>query len=609
MTKTRLFRWKAILPFVLFVALVGIVWLLFGENFLRRSAEDYATETLGTEVDIGSLKISESRARLTLGALQVADPFHPTRNLVEAGRIVLQIDPVPLLEKKFVIDQMDLTGLRFGTTRSSPARPVKTGGIAQRVRAQVSDWKKQLDVPVLSLAPIDTLKTLALDPTKLGTVQAAQSVIQRGDSVRQALEASLKTLQPRPILDSASALATRLAATNPATLDLQSTAQTVAGVRKSIDQIDQLKKQLGDLQRSANAGVNLLHNGLGEIDAARQKDYQFARGLLRLPSISAPDISQMLFGPPTASVFEQALYYANLGRSYLPPGMDPLRRPGSRRVRMSGTSVSFPRERTWPTFLLRQGKIGFSLGPDTSGGSFGATVQGLTSEPAVYGKPTLFSAQGALKGANPVSVEVGGALNHVGSVPRDSLRAALAGLPLPSFDLPGLPFRLVPGRGQASLSFGLEGDRLRGHWSLRSDQLAAPASDSARGRPLTQLESIVGRVLGGVKSLSLDAELGGTVSHPSLAISSNVGDAIAGGIKAVIGEEVGRVEAKVRAEVDRQVGRAVDEAQKAVAGVQKDVADQIGGQSEQVSQVEAQLQAQLKRYTGGAGGLIKLPKF
>ena len=609
MTKTRLFRWKAIVPFLLFVALAGIVWLLFGENFVRLSAESYGTQTLGTEVDIGSLKITESNARLTLGALQVADPFHPTRNLLEAGRIVLQIDPVPLLEKKIVIDQMDLTGLRFGTTRSRPARPVKTGGIAQRVRAQVSGWKKQLDVPLLSLAPIDTLKALVLDPAKLGTVQVAQSVIQRGDSVRQALEASLKALQPRPILDSASALASRLAATNPATLDLQSTAQTVAGVRKSIEQVDQLKKQLSDLQQSANAGMNLLRNGLGEIEAARQKDYQFARGLLKLPSISAPDISQMLFGPPSAGVFEQALYYADLGRSYLPPGMDPLRRPGSNRVRMSGTSVSFPREHTWPTFLLRQGKIAFSLGSDTGRSSFGASVQGLTSEPAVYGKPTLFSAQGALKGANPMSVEVGGVLNHVGAVPRDSLLASLSGLPLPSFDLPGLPFRLVPGRGQASLSFGLEGDRLRGHWSLRSDQLTASAGDSARGRPLTQLETIIGRVLGGIKSLSLDAELGGTISRPSLAISSNVGDAIAGGIRAVIGEEVARVEAKVHAEVDRQVGKAVDEARKAVAGVQKDLAQQIGGQSEQLSQVEGELQAQLKRYTGGAAGLIKLPKF
>jgi hypothetical protein len=31
-------------------------------------------------------------------------------------------------------------------------------------------------------------------------------------------------------------------------------------------------------------------------------------------------------------------------------------------------------------------------------------------------------------------------------------------------------------------------------------------------------------------------------------------------------------------------------------------------QSDQVAQVDALLQAQLKRYAGGAGGLIKIPK-
>jgi uncharacterized protein (TIGR03545 family) len=607
MKKARLFRWKAILPFLLILGVVALVWLLFGETFVRRTTEDYATETLGAEVDIGNLKITESKGRLTLGALQVADPFNPKRNLLEAGRIVLEIDPVPLLEKKIVINQMDLTGLRFGTPRSRPATPVKNAGVVQRVRAELGDWKKQLDVPLLSLAPIDTLKSLALDPTKLGTVQAAHSVVQRSDSVRTAIQESLKSLQPRPILDSASALATRLAAANPATLGLQGSVQAATDIKRTIDQIDQVKKQLGALQRSASAGVQLLGTGLKEIDAARQRDYQFARGLAKLPSISAPDISQMLFGPPTASVFAQALYYANLGRSYLPPGMDPLRRPGPRRMRMNGTSISFPKEHAWPSFLLRQGKIGFSLGSDTSGSAFAASLTGVTSEPAIYGQPTLFSAQGSLKGANPVSVDLSGVLNHVGAIPRDSLRASLTGVPLPSFDLPGLPFRLAPGRGQAVLTFGLEGERLWGRWSLRSDQLSSTPSDSVRVRQLTQLETVVGRVLGGVKSLRLDADLGGTITRPSLSISSNVGDAVAGGIRNLIGEEVSKVEAKVRADVDRQVGTAVDDAQKMVAGVQKDLAQQIGGPSDQLTQVENQLQAQLKRYTG-LGGLIKLPK-
>lgn len=605
---TGLFRWKAILPFLLGTGLIVVVWLLFGEEFVRRSSEDYATEMLGTEVDIGGLTITESHSRVTLSGLQVADPYDRTRNLFEAGRIVLDLDPVPLLEKKLVIDQMELTGLRFLVTRRKPAREIKSEGIAQRVRAQMGDWKHQFDVPLLSLTPVDTIKALVLDPTKLGTVQAAQSLTRQGDSVRTALQGAIGKMQPGPVLDSARALAARLAATDPQKLGVPGSAKAVADVKHALDQLGAIKKQVAALQQSAQSGAQLLTQGVKDLDAARQRDYQFARGLLQLPSISAPDISYLLFGPATASMFEQALYYTNLGRGYLPPGLDPLRKPGPTRLRMAGTTVAFPKLKAWPTFLLRQGKIGFSIGGDSTTGSFGATVQGLTTEPAIYGHPTLFAAQGALRGAVPMSIDLAGALDHVTATMRDSLGAALAGVPLPAFNLPGLPYRLTPGRGQAALSFALDGEKLRGEWSVHSDRLGAALIDSVQGRTQSQLQALVGRVLGGVHGLELNARLGGTISKPSLQIGSNVGDALAGGLKAVLGEEVAKAEARVKAEVDRQTAQAVGQAQEVVTGVEKDLAHQVGLQSDQVAQVDALLQAQLKRYAGGVGGLIKIPK-
>ncbi len=604
----KLFRWKAILPFVLFVALLVAVWLLFGEEFIRRQGEDYGSEMVGAEVDIAGLQIILHQARVVVTGLEVADPYNRNRNLFQAGRIVLDLDPVPLLEKKVAIDQMELTGLQFGANRKRPAREIKTEGVAQRVKSQMGDWKSQFNVPLLSLTPIDTLKALVVDPTKLASVQAALAVKTRADSVRQALEGSINGLQAGPVLDSAKALAARLSATSPAKLGAPGALQAVSDVKRSLDQINALKQQVAGLQKSVTAGAAVLANGLKDVDAARQQDYQMARGLLKLPAISGPDLSYLLFGPPTAGIFEQALYYTNLGRSYLPPGLDPLRNPGPKRLRMAGTTISFPKLHAYPTFLLRQGKIGFSFGGDTTGGAFNATVQGVTTQPALYGKPTLFNAEGALKGANPISLSAGGALDHVRTVSLDSVAGSARGVPLPAFNLPGLPFRLDPGRGQASLSFALEGDRIRGRWSVLSQTLTSGLADSAKGRALNKLETLVGGVLGNVHNLTLDAGISGTITKPSISISSNVGDALAGGIKQVLGQEVAKAEAKVRAEVDRQVSQGIADAQQRVTAVSGDLGKKLGLQSDQIAQVEKELQAQLARYSGGAGG-IKLPKF
>ncbi|MEP6474034.1 MAG: TIGR03545 family protein, partial [Gemmatimonadota bacterium] len=576
---------------------------------IRRQSQDYATEMLGAEVDIGGLQVSLRQSRVVVTGLQVADPYNLNRNLLSAGRIILDLDPTPLLEKKLVIDQMEMTGLQFLVPRAKPARAIKTPGIAQRVKAQLGDWKQQFNVPLLSLTPVDTIKALVLDPTKLASVQAALAVKSRADSIRQALEASIAAVKPGPVLDSAKALTARLGAANPTKLGTQGTLQAVADIKRTLDQVKRLKQQVAGLQQSVTDGAGTLTSGLKDIDAARQQDYQLARSLLKLPSVSAPDISYLLFGPPTASIFEQALYYTTLGRSYLPPGLDPLRNPGPKRLRMAGTTIAFPKLKAYPTFLLRQGKVGFQFGGDTTGGAFTAAVEGLTSEPALYGRPTVFTAQGSVKGTTPLTLQLGGLLNHVKAVPLDSVQAAVGGLPLPAFNLPGLPFRLDPGRGHATLQFALEGDRLRGHWGVASNHLTFGLSDSARGTPLDKLQSLVGQVLGNVKSLTLDATISGTVSQPSIAISSNVGDALAGGIRQVLGEQVAKAEARVKEEVDKQISQGIAVAQQQVSAVTQDLGKKVGLQSDQINQVETELQAQLKRYTGGAGGLIKLPKF
>ena len=70
-----------------------------------------------------------------------------------------------------------------------------------------------------------------LNPTQLGTVKAAQALVARTDSTRQALEQNFKALDIRDTVDSARALADRLAATDPKKLGLDGTRQAIQSVQ------------------------------------------------------------------------------------------------------------------------------------------------------------------------------------------------------------------------------------------------------------------------------------------------------------------------------------------------------------------------------------------
>ena len=90
--------------------------------------------------------------------------------------------------------------------------------------------------------------------------------------------------------------------------------------------------------------------------------------------------------------------------------------------------------------------------------TYAARLSGVTSDPALYGRPATASAMAP-------GVRLGALLDHVQATPRDTAAASLAGVALPPLPLSLLPIRLEPGRGTVALSFSLQGDQVRALWT------------------------------------------------------------------------------------------------------------------------------------------------
>jgi uncharacterized protein (TIGR03545 family) len=604
----KIFRWKAIGPLVLFLTIIAILVWLFAEPVAKDTTEEVGTELLGTQVDIGKLDIRADEAAVDLRLLEIADPFDVAKNLVEAEEIRLKLNPLALAEKKLVVENLRLGGVRFGTTRKTPAKPVEGDGFAPQALRSVRQWAQQFDVPILKLTPIDTVRQLVLNPTQLTTVKTAQALAGRADSARKGLEQSLQQLDVGRTVDSARALATRLQATDPRKLGLDGTRKAIEDVRASLKQLDAAKQRVANLERQVKGGAGSLTAGLQNLDEARRKDYAFARSLLKLPTFSAPEIGEAFFGKVSIDRFQQALYYTELARRYMPPGLLPKQDPGPERFRASGVNVRFPKEQDWPKFLVQLGRVDLEIGGDSPlRGAYEAVVQGLTSDPSLYGKPTIIRTSRTAEGSAIAGIDVAALIDHVNPQRvRDSASARLRGVELPTLDVPGVPFRLHPGRGAARLDFALRNDQLSGRWSLSSNRVTW-ALDSA-GRKLNTLEGLVWRVVSGLKDLSVDARVSGGLRAPKLAVSSNLDRAIANRLEAVIGEEVAKAEKMVRAKVDSVVAARVEPVRKQIVAVRSDAESRLGSERKRVEDVERELQAELKRLSGGLAPDIKLPK-
>jgi uncharacterized protein (TIGR03545 family) len=604
--RRRVFRWQGLVAFALLLAVLAAGWVVFGDSIVESAAEEATTKLIGATVEVDGLRIHTARTSLDVAALRVADPFDSMRNLVEARDLVLVLEPEPLLEKKLVVKRLVLGDVRFGTRRDHPAPPAPADGFAARTLGEMRRWAEQFERPLLSFTPIDTVRQLVLDPAQLATVREAQALAAHADSVKGALERGFRELALRETLDSTRALVARLEGATPVSLGIEGTRRAVGDVRRTLDGVAAARRRVEALATQGRAGVRLLERGLHELDSIRRADYAFARSLLQVPTIEGPALGSALFGEVSIERFQRAVYWAELAQRHMPPGLRPRESRGPERARLAGTTVRFPKERELPSFLLRSGEARLTLtglGGATNRYSLG--VANVTSAPALVGKPAVVVARGGGAGEAP-GLELRGVIDHSGATPRDRVAAELTNVALPPIDLPGLPYRLEPGRGTSRLEVALAGDRIDARWTLRADAVRWIADSAGVARAST-MEAFVGRVIAGIAGLELDATLSGPMATPTLSVRSNLDAVLAARLRTVLGEEVAKAEARARAAVDSVVEARTAPLRARVEAVRTDAEHRVAEARSTLDEARNELDARLKSLTGGVGGILARP--
>ncbi len=615
----KLFRWKALIPLALFVAVVVLAWTLLVDRLIRLGIEAGGTAAVGARVDLASASLKLFQGQLRLRGLQVTNPGKPMTNLFQVGEIVADISLRALLQKKFDAETVAVRGLEFGTPRkTSGALPPKkrspSSGASSLLEAAA--WARRAALPSLDLGGLGRAVNVgAIRPDSLRTIAAARALAAQGDSLKGAWAQRIAAVNPGPVVDSAKALAARLQGTDLRRLGLAGARDAANSVRATLNAVKASKDKLAALQHDVQAQVDSLRGRAAALDRARAEDYAYARSLVKLPSLDPRDVSSAMFGRIALAQIAPQLAMVRAVERRVPPGMLPQRQPGPKRERMAGTDFIFPLAHAYPKLLLEFGEGTFTLpGRTTMAGSYVGRVTGVTDEPAVYGKPLTFLVQRSGATAGPQAIRVAGVLDHTGAVPRDSVFAHLAGLRLPAADIGAVGARIDLARGTMDLVLARTGDQVRGSWSVGTDSAvwsrlgAAGAATGAATRIGTQawLSALVWRAVSSLRHVEIQAEISGTLGSPRLDVSSNVGGEISRALQQALKGEVSRAEAQVKARVDSLVGQQVAAARAKLAALDAGPLKQITGEQQQLAEVQTQLEQRLRSLTGGVPG-IRLP--
>jgi uncharacterized protein (TIGR03545 family) len=599
----KLFRWKAVVPLGLVVALLVLGWTLFVDRLLRKGIEAGGTAAVGAKVELASARIHLFRGNVTLRGLQVTNPNAPMTNIVQLDEIVADMGLLPLLEKKVVIDTVAIRGLRFNTLRTTSGAIPHPAAAPSGASKSAVQWAQSVNIPGLDLSGLGQVTELAaVRPDSLQSLREARALAAHADSMRGAFERDLRAADPTPVADSAKALADRLRGASVRSLGVQGTRDAIVSIQRVVGQVRTTRDRVTSLKQRLDTAVVELRGGAAALDRARQADYAYAQRLVRIPSLSTPDVSMAMFGPMAVAKLQPMLYWLNLAERYVPPGLKPKPNPGPRRARMAGITVRFPKEHTWPTFLLRHADASLTLGGEgAAAGAYGAWVEGVTTEPAVYGGPLRFAAQRTAAARGPRQLRVAGIMNRSRREPHDSVDALVTGVAFPAADIAAAGARLEFPDNTVRFALDRRGDGLAGllhitapgvRWVRTSGDTAAAAAAPLGSK--AWVEALVWRAVSSVRDLDLQIRFSGRPDAPRLEVSSNVGSAVSAALQREVGAEVAKVQAKARARVDSLVAGQVAAARAKVTAIQSDLQTRLGAQQQQLQEVQTELERRLQ---------------
>lgn len=582
-------RWSYVAPRL---ALLVLLWAFFFFAFdplLKWGLIKGIEKGAKAKAEIASLKTGILHPSLRITGLAVADSADEYRNLVEFSELSFAAEGAPLLEKKLVVDLASLKGLRFGTAR-------KTSGKLPFVKEEPSELVEKMKEESKGFALERAAETKAdvaadykVDPAGLESVKLARQLEETYQKDYANISARFDEKKYQQGLDELKARFEKAKGEkNPL-----NQAKDYAAIAKEVKQLTaEFKKDKAE----AEAALAAAKDAFKAVEEARARDMAAVMAKMKLPSMDTQSIARMLAGPVIAEKTALAMKWMGIAKKYMPDNTKGVLKNEARR----GREVHFPKEKAYPTVLVRRLELTGELGMEDPLG-YSGTVEGLTTQPQVYGRPTTAEIKGA-KGARRLDFRA--SLDATGETVKTASKLSYTGMPVKELQL-GSPASfmvdITGGIGALEATLATDGEKIDGKVAARlAGASFKPKADTIKAAPL---RSAVESSFSGLSSAVIGADISGTISAPKLAVNTDLANALSKAFSGAMGAELKKAQEAAREKVDAALkpyrekldGLAAAK-QAELGGKLKDAESRVGGGGEKL----------LKDLTPGK---LKLPKF
>lgn len=605
-------RWEAIIPFIVIVLLVWAYFFFFFDSHLRRALEFGGYQALGAEVNVRDVKTSFWNANLRIQGVQFTDPDRPTHNMIEITDIRFGMLWDALLRAKVVINEMAVEGIKIGTPRAAPGKvkppePIKPedkGPSAleketEKLKQQALDKAKgdysenvigDIAAMLSGTSGEDQLKNLEGKLASKEKIAAFQKDLDEKNKVWQEKLKSLpKAQEIQSIGDRLNKIKTK---------DFK-TPQEFADSLKQLDEVlkdaDQKAKLIQSASSDFNSDLKNLDQGLKDLDSLIKKDIQDLEARFHLPKLDAAAISKSLFKQYLDPYLAKINRYRALAEKYAPPNMlkkgskepDPQIQP---HPRTKGVTYEFGRLHAYPAFWAKKISVTSQAGAQPGSGDIEGLITDISSNQVLTGKPTLAKFRGDFPNDQIEKFIAQISFDNTHEKSRVEFDFGVGAYPVAEKELVNSPdVQIKFANAKAMLQskgtlIGLKDLQFKLQNDIKSAQFDVKAQNT------TVMEILKG-VFAGIPTVSVDADIKGTLPDVAVEVQSNLGPEIKKGFEVQLQKKIDEAKAKIQAYVNEQIGKEKAKVDGEVAKLKTQFDGEIKKVQDQVNAQKGQAQA------------------
>jgi uncharacterized protein (TIGR03545 family) len=268
-------------------------------------------------------------------------------------------------------------------------------------------------------------------------------------------------------------------------------------------------------------------------------------------------------------------------------------------ARRRGIDVEFPREHTYPQFLLEGAKItgtldGLFMGQDME---LAGLLNGVTSNPKLYGKPATLDLAGDAKGGAKLrlSTRLDQQNDPVGvGVRFEGSGFSLAGMTLGDGEIGGV---LKEGSAKVRGEIHSAGDDWKGEVTAEATGVSLTPNVALTG----PLGAMVVDALGSLKGFKVRVGISGKEDDLKLAFSSDIGEVVAAAVKKAVSGQIDAQRKALEGKLNALYGDKAKDVQSKVGGLAGNILGPLDAQ-------RGSLDRQLKEAASKALGQPRLDK-